>query len=110
MIETDRLDPRGRVQAIRELTCVEIVPTPSSTEYRFPVAEEVVCRTQARLIVQRARRETAWWYGLVLAMPQEAAEGRRGNTRRTTARVVGIDIEDRKSKRELVYLRLEVSE
>src|SRR5207253_3723669 len=109
-IETDRLDPRGRIQAVGKLTSVEVVAAPSSAEHGLAVAEEVIGGAQARLVEQGPRREATQRNGAVFRVPFESAEGRGSGTRLTAASGVGRRIENGIAKRELVNPGLEVRE
>ena len=68
-IKSPGLNSRGRIQAIRKLTRMEIVSAPSPTQYRLAVSEQIIGGAQARLVEQFACREAAQWNGLVLGVP-----------------------------------------
>src|SRR5260370_1000766 len=89
---------------------MEEVAAPASAEDGFAIAEEVIGGAQARLVEQRARRESTQRYRLGLRMPQKAAESRCTRTRCPAARSIGIGIENRVAERELVNPRLHMAE
>src|SRR5262249_2647513 len=90
LVVTDRFDACRRVQATRELTNMEVVATPPSSEHRLAIAKQIIGGAQARLVEQRSCRVATQGDRAIHGMPLVSAEGGCTGTRGATAGVVGV--------------------